>query len=752
MFRISRAATIAALLITLIGLTLASCGPAADGPNGLEDLKKPGTRIGVAIGLPEFEHLKQDYPAANVIAYSNNPLGYEDVSNGRLDAFVYARRIMELAIESGTKGVRLLDENYSSYSVAVGIPPKQSLPDLEAKVNRFISQLRADGTLESMFDRWVVRGDYDMPEIRMPEKPAFRLRVGTTGDVMPYSFYAGTKLAGYDIELAYRFASWLGAGIEFKVYDFSGLISAAASGDIDCIMSNLYVIDEGEGNIRYSVPLFDVELTCMVRDSGQSGIRSLDDLKHADIGVLTGSNIPDHVHKALPEANLLFFNSLADEVNAVLSGKTAATAVDEPVARNIIAQNGSLKTLHQVLEPLEYAFAFGKTPENLIICKQLNDYLASVRADGTLKHLQEKWFDCSDLSTVEKPDYAGLPGPNGQIDVVIIQNPPFSFTSEGAAAGYEVDLFTRFCAEKGYAVTFTDVTMDALLSAVQSGRSDAACCGITVTEERKETLLFSEPDYSGGTVLLIKNVGADPAGGNFWSSVADSFDKTFIRESRWKLFLEGIATTLAITVLSVLFGTLLGFFAFMLCRRGNPFANAVTRFCVWLVQGMPVVVLLMILYYIVFGKLAVPGAAVAVLGFTLVFGSAVFGMLKTGVGAVDRGQYEAALALGYSDRRAFFRIILPQALPHFMPAYKGEITLLIKSTAIVGYVAVQDLTKAADIVRSRTYEAFFPLIAVAVIYFILAAILTWAVNRIEIRINPRRRSRKSVLKGVRTND
>ena len=102
--------------------------------------------------------------------------------------------------------------------------------------------------------------------------------------------------------------------------------------------------------------------------------------------------------------------------------------------------------------------------------------------------------------------------------------------------------------------------------------------------------------------------------------------------------------------------------------------------------------------------------------FTLTFGATVFGLLRMGVGAVDKGQYEAACALGYSDRSTFFKIILPQALPHVLPAYKGEIVGLIKATAVVGYIAVQDLTKMGDLVRSRTYEAFFPLIAVTVIF------------------------------------
>ena len=190
----------------------------------------------------------------------------------------------------------------------------------------------------------------------------------------------------------------------------------------------------------------------------------------------------------------------------------------------------------------------------------------------------------------------------------------------------------------------------------------------------------------------------------------------------------------------------------MMCRNGNIVANGVTRFSMWLVQGMPMVVLLMILYYIIFGSVAISGIAVAVIGFTLTFGSSVLGLLRMGVGAVDNGQYEAAYALGYSDRRTFFRVILPQALPHVLPSYKGEIVGLIKATSIVGYIAVQDLTKMGDIVRSRTYEAFFPLIAVTVIYFILEGLLGFLVSKIQIRMNPKKRKPESILRGVKTHD
>ena len=164
------------------------------------------------------------------------------------------------------------------------------------------------------------------------------------------------------------------------------------------------------------------------------------------------------------------------------------------------------------------------------------------------------------------------------------------------------------------------------------------------------------------------------------------------------------------------------------------------------------VVLLMILFYVVFGKLAISGVVVAVIGFTLTFGAAVFGLMQMGVGMIDRGQYEAAYALGHSNRRTFFRVILPQAIPHVLPAYQGEIIGLVKATAIVGYIAVQDLTKMGDIVRSRTYEAFFPLIAVTVIYFVLEELLNVAVRWMRVRIDPKKRAKSRILRGIKTDD
>jgi len=237
-----------------------------------------------------------------------------------------------------------------------------------------------------------------------------------------------------------------------------------------------------------------------------------------------------------------------------------------------------------------------------------------------------------------------------------------------------------------------------------------------------------------------------------YKSIADSFETTFFREERWKMFLQGIGVTMLITVLSAVLGTLLGFGAYMLCRGGSKAANRITKLTVWLVEGMPTVVLLMILYYIVFWSLDESGIIVSVIAFTLVFGASVYDMLCMGVAAVAGGQLEAARALGYKDRDAFFRVVLPQALPHIIPVYLSEISNLLRATAVVGCIAVQDLTRIGDMILGKTFEAFLPLIAVAAVYYMLAAVLTAFVKRLTARCDWKSRDVHEILKGVDTRD
>ena len=484
---------------------------------------------------------------------------------------------------------------------------------------------------------------------------------------------------------------------------------------------------------------------------------SLFQLEKARIGIQTGTSFDASVKKKLPGARVEYYNSKADLVAALSTHKIDAFVVDEPVAQILVREYDGVTYLPEYLDTYFFAPVFPRSKTGEALRDRFNDFLRRLPEDS-LDTLADKWFGGDEeAKTMLDPD--DLPAKNGTLRLATAAGyAPFEYVRNGKIVGYDIELAAMFCQACGYGMEIVDMNFDGILSAVQTGKCDFAASGINITPERMESVLFSESTFSGGTVMVVleEDAFAGDSGGSgedsLWGGIVSSFNKTFIRENRWRLFVQGVNTTLLITVLSILFGTALGFGAFLLCRNGNPAANAIARFCIWLVQGMPVVVLLMILFYIVFGKIPISGISVAVVGFTLTFGAAVFGLVKMGVGTVDRGQYEAAYALGHSNRRTFFRIILPQAIPHILPAYQAEIVGLIKATAVVGYIAVQDLTRMGDIVRSRTYEAFFPLIAVTVIYFVMEGLLNMLVGWLRTKSDPKKRSKSRILKGIKTDD
>jgi polar amino acid transport system substrate-binding protein len=320
---------------------------------------------------------------------------------------------------------------------------------------------------------------------------------------------------------------------------------------------------------------------------------------------------------------------------------------------------------------------------------------------------------------------------------------------EGKPVGFEIEVLYMFCKEYGYNVNISDVSFASGLAGLASEKYDLVCGGLYMTPERKESVNFSNP-YMKAEVVMAKceRSGFD----NFMASIKESFEKTFVREQRWKLIVEGICTTMIISLFSVLGGTLLGFALYMAARSKKKWlsklAKGIAKVYSTIIAGTPTLVVLMLLFYVVFTSPDMSGIVVAIVGFILTFGSFVYDNLALTVSGVDNGQLEAAYALGYSRNRTFFRIILPQAMKMFVPAYSGEIVNLIKATSVVGYIAVNDLTKMGDIIRGNTYEAFFPLIAVAVIYFAITWIIAGLLGILRKKTEPKRRKNKNILKGV----
>ncbi|MBR4472216.1 MAG: ABC transporter permease subunit [Oscillospiraceae bacterium] len=483
------------------------------------------------------------------------------------------------------------------------------------------------------------------------------------------------------------------------------------------------------------------------------GYTRLEELEDKRIGVTTGSVQAIQTEERFPNATFYYFSTSVDCLEALKSHKIDAYADAEALVKYMMAENPDLTCIEERLASgMQAGAAFPKTERGRELCEQYSEFVRNIKQSGVYDEICSIWYG-PDESLRVVPDLYNLPGPNGTLriagDTTCV---PFLYIKDGKTVGVDVDILVHFCREYGYKAEIVAMDFPAILPAVTTGKCDFAFGGIAITPERAESVCFSEPTYEGGSLVAVLKDSESEEGGGILASIVISFEKTFLREDRWQLFLKGTGNTLLITLFSILFGTLLGFAVYLLCRNGNRIANKVTEGCIWLVEGMPMVVLLMILYYIVFRRIGISGLVVSVIGFTLTFGASMYGMLCSGVKAVDRGQTEAARALGYSDRKTFFRIILPQAAIHFMPSYKGQVVALLKATAVVGYIAVQDLTKMGDIVRSRTYEAFFPLIAVTVIYFLLGGLLIRIVGWVIRKIDPKNRKPEQILKGVKTHD
>lgn len=478
-------------------------------------------------------------------------------------------------------------------------------------------------------------------------------------------------------------------------------------------------------------------------------ITELGQLDGKTIGVQTAVLYEEMLFDRLPNATYQYYTMPNDMIIALQSNKVSAYLIEEVSFYVQKANHPELTKLEEAAGVAEYGIVIGNNEKQGKLLLDLNEFIEKMKKSGELKKMYKYWIMEYDPDA-SKTDLTGITGEKGTISVAIEGGyEPFSYVSNGEPSGYDVDFVCRFCRAYGYKPEFFQVPFESIAPGVEAGKYDLGM-NIVVSEERSESIAMSDPYITCPINLIV--MGEDESNMSFTDKLKRSFHKTFIKERRWELFAEGTGITVLITLSSIVLGTLLGFIMYMMCRHGNRFANAVTDFFLWLIHGLPTVVLLMILYYIVFGSTKLGGTWVSIVGFSMMFACSMYDMLKVGCNAIGRGQTEASRALGYTDSQSFFKIILPQAAGHFLPIYRSEIVTLIKETSVVGYIAVLDLTKISDLVRSRTYEAFFPLIATAVVYFIISGLMTAIVKKIETNIDPKRRSDEKVLKGIKISE
>jgi len=222
-------------------------------------------------------------------------------------------------------------------------------------------------------------------------------------------------------------------------------------------------------------------------------------------------------------------------------------------------------------------------------------------------------------------------------------------------------------------------------------------------------------------------------------SFQERFYLNFIKDDRWLYLWDGLKVTLQVTLFATLVGILIGFVVAIIRstydRTGKfKIANAVCQLYLTVIRGTPVMVQLLIIYYVIFGSVDINKVVVAVIAFGINSGAYVAEICRAGIMSIDIGQLEAGRSIGFSYAQTMWYIILPQAFKNVLPSLGNEFIVLLKETSVAGYIALQDLTKGGDIIRSRTYDAFFPLLGVAIIYLVLVLGFTKLISILERRL------------------
>jgi polar amino acid transport system substrate-binding protein len=719
---------------------------------GLDDARH--ARIGVMTGTTGEAIAKARFPEAEVKSFDDITDAVAAMKSGQLEAIVTA---YPTALEASKKDpdVGPLAEPLAREDTSVAL--RKGNEELLAALNRIISGLRSDGTLESMKKRWFKPdpGPYEEPEIAMPREGT-PLRIGVSATREPFSFVdKDGRVTGHDGELARIIASKLGRPIEFSNMKFMALIPALQSGKVDMIVTGMTATRERKQFVDFSEPYFENSQVMLVGKSiGPSAgsvrrLVSAADISDKRIGVLLGSAHDSYATKNFPHAKVFQYGTAADIALAVKTGKVDVALYDEVPLRDILRNDPALGLLGESLFSFPVGAGFSRDSDELR--RSFNRFLAEIKRNGVHAGMVDRWIRKRES---RMPDIA----PSKSRGVIVIGlstgEMPFGFVQNGQLLGFDIELARRFGAFVGKDVKFSDMEFGGLIAAVAARKVDMIAASIFITGERKKQVNFSEPYYEMGSRIFglksnIAAYGAQPptegASGSFLTSLANSFRSNVLEEKRYLLIWDGLKSTVTISIFATLFGTLLGAIVCFMRMSGTRLLRVAAKVYIGILRGTPVLVLLMLIFYVVFASVDINPLVVAVIAFGMNFAAYVSEIFRTGIEGVDKGQTEAGIAMGFSRVQTFLYVVLPQMVRRILPVYKGEFISLVKMTSIVGYIAVQDLTKASDIIRSRTFDAFFPLVMVALLYLAISLVLIQSLGYLERITDPKYRRRKAGL-------
>jgi len=748
------------LFLTLLFiLSFAGCDKKESAITSLTMLQG-GKTFAVPTGTVADQFVLEKFPDAK-IKYFNTILDCAiAVKADKADAAVYDEPVLK-NIAAKIEGLivlkeLLIDDNFG-YAVQL-----QNM-ELKTAIDEVLAEIKADGTYDDMMKRWFPDhgNPAPMPIIELNGTNGI-LVFGTAAIAEPMAFVdASQNVVGFDIEFVKYVAKKLGKQLEIVDMEFGAMLPALISGKVDMIGAAISITEERAKKVLFSESYYPSGIAAIVkgktpidRAGPDDKMSDVDDIKDKRMGVLLGSVHDSYVNKNHPDARVFQYQSPSDMLIALATEKVDLAWYDHYGLKEILSKNPDIVILAENIFYADIAAGFNQDTDDLR--ERFNAFLREIKANGIHDEMISRWMiqSISDMPVIHSSE------DNGVLRVGIVNDlgMPSSFIKDGEVVGFNIEIAARFASYLGKELVLVPYQFNGLLAAVSTHKIDVIIASMMITEEREKQIDFSDPYHaSGATIIALKkNLTGHAKEAEGLATEEESFKKGLFRsfhsnlwhEKRYLLIVDGLKVTIIITILSALLGTILGGLVCSMRMSQRKMLSASAGIFITLIRGTPTLVLLMIIFYVVFASVNIDPVIVAVIAFGINFGAYVSEMFRTSIESVDKGQREAGIASGFTKVQTFIHIISPQALRRVLPVYKGELISMMKMTSIVGYIAVQDLTKASDIIRSRTFDAFFPLIMAAVIYLILAWLLTWGLSRVEISVDPKRKRIKKVKEGA----
>ena len=412
------------------------------------------------------------------------------------------------------------------------------------------------------------------------------------------------------------------------------------------------------------------------------------------------------------DVKMFLTNSESDAVQAVRQGLADVYVSDEVMLTTADQQRLGMRQAFRGDECFDVAFAIRKGNSELV--SRLNEFIASAPLDS----ITEYWIHGGPEAT--EPPYVIKPDAKPLRCICGVNLAPVCFIGAGGEwQGIDADVLRRFAHSQGRPFEMSFQEVSAAVIAIQTGQADVFSSFLFITDERKKSMDFTIPYYQCHPGYFVAD-----AGNSARMSHRERWKMNLLAENRWRLITDGLVETIIITVFSILLGTILGA-GVCACRRSRSrwlkkSADVYSDF----INGIPTLVLLLIMFYVVLASSGLSATVVAIITFALCLASSTGNIFDSAISSVPIGQTEAGLSLGFTPLKTFTGIVFPQALQKGLPLYIGECVSLLKSTSIVGYIAIADLTRASDLIRSRTFDALIPLLIVTILYFLLAWLLS----------------------------